>query len=95
LTKLTSKVHYNSEEKRSQYSESIIIKPTFDVLNKQILDESNFHTASVQVISEFLADLFVCLSEHDIFCRKFKDNITTLFYKENFFLMNERTLRKW
>ena len=94
ITKLTRKVHFGTEENR-YHSESIIVKPIFQVLEKQIEHESNFHAAAVQVVSEFLADLFSCLSEHDVFCKKYKTDITHLFYNENFFLMNERTLRKW
>ena len=50
----------------------------------------------VQVYSEFLTDLLACLAqESGTLDKMFKGEVTQLFFLDSFFLMSERTLRKW
>ena len=50
----------------------------------------------VQVYSEFLTDLLACLAhESETLYKMFKGEVTQLFFLDSFFLMSERTLRKW
>ena len=94
LSKLTLNVHLNSDEGR-YHAEQIIVKPGLEVLKTQISDVKNLHVPAVRVYSEFLAELMASLAEDQHFCKKYRVDIQNIFYHENFFLMSERTLRKW
>lgn len=87
-------MHLNSDDGR-YHAEQIIVKPGLEVLKMQISDVKNLHVPAVRVYSEFLAELMASLAEDQHFCKKYRVDIQNIFYHENFFLMSERTLRKW
>ena len=46
--------------------------------------------------AEFLTDLLACLAnESETLYKAFRADVTALFCQDSFFLMSERTLRKW
>ena len=76
-------------------AEMIIVKPGLEVIKSLVSDTKNITVPSLKVYSEFMGDLMASLSEDEHFCRKYRVEIQNIFYHENFFLMSERTLRKW
>ena len=66
------------------------------VLEGQIKGVEKGYKPEVQVYAEFLTDLLACLAhESETLYKQFKTDVCNLFYQESFFLMSERTLRKW
>ena len=66
------------------------------VLDSQIRGVEKAYKPEVQVYAEFLTDLLACLAnESATLDKQFKGEVTQLFYQDSFFLMSERTLRKW
>ena len=97
LTQLSAKIHPAADEKDGRVqSESIIVQALMKVLDSQIRGVEKAYKPEVQVYAEFLTDLLACLAnESATLDKQFKGEVTQLFYQDSFFLMSERTLRKW
>lgn len=97
LVHLSTKIHSGNDEKDGRVqSESIVVQALLKVLEGQIKGVEKEYKPEVQVYSEFLTDLVACLAhESETLYKMFKGEVTQLFFLDSFFLMSERTLRKW
>lgn len=99
LSSLCTKIHgLNEAEKDGRVqSESIIVAALVKVLDSQIRGVEKHYEPAVQVYAEFLTDLLACLAQgqSETLHKQFKGELTALFHQGSFFLMSERTLRKW
>lgn len=99
LVRLSESIH-SAEGKDGQYlSMSIVVNSVVKVIESHIksLDSSNHERGkSTRTVTEFLTEFLANLAEdNDVLQKQYKPEITSMFYQENFFLMNERILKQW
>ena len=78
---------------------SVAFRRDADTLAGKALKKKLASLSSVQAVSVIRAFTYFShlanLAEDQHFCKKYRVDIQTIFYHENFFLMSEHTLRKW
>ena len=100
LVRLTMSVYSNEETEKTNASLTVTVAAVMKILDQYIKaipnvkDVEQQKRAQIQgeLLTEFLAGL---ATETQILQKSYKKEITEMFNSDNFFLLSERTLRKW